>query len=85
MRQPSGEVRVGSAVIHSSHKPLGYRGVWICSKCGAYCSVAAGQKSSPKLLVRPCTGLLQGAGKDYWSRFSKGQTPKPGMKWPEAT
>ena len=84
VQQPEAqELRVGSAVVHPSHKPLQHKGLWMCSKCGAYCSVATGRKCGAKLLVQPCRGKLQGGGRTFWSRFSRGLPPKPGMQWPD--
>ena len=72
-------VIVGHTQLHASHRLALWRNFWFCTRCGFYTTAAAtGQKSSTKLLARPCAPPTR-AGKGYLSRFARNLPPRNGI------
>ncbi len=74
---------LGTQRMRPTHAPLYHRGIWWCGRCGLYCSVVAGKKSSAKKLIVPCEAPTA-AGRDYLSRLARWLPPKVKLEWPLA-
>ena len=57
-----------------------YQGCWWCCRCGSY-STVGGQKSSPKNLLKECSGRPSRGQRGFLSRLGKGLPPKPSLTW----
>ena len=77
-------VHLGRGVIHSTHKPKLFRGLWYCRTCGFY-SDTNGNKADGKALRDPCKGPPKGpkpTGRRNLDRISRGLHPRSGVALP---
>ena len=61
------EVRIGSAILHASHRLLHFRGVVACELCGSYAT------SRPVAIAHPCCGHPAAEGARVLHRLRAGQ------------
>jgi hypothetical protein len=72
------EVRIGSAVLHASHRLFCFRGVVACELCGSYAT------SRPVALARPCCGHPAAEGTRVLRRLRAGLLPAALSAWPDS-
>ena len=70
------KIKVGVTYLHTSHKLVYYRGIFICTICGSHAV------TKPRNLAHPCKEHLTQAGRTTMKRLAKGKPPAQYDGWP---
>ena len=73
----------GNTAIHGSHSLIAYKGLLLCTRCGAHAAASLHSKSHPLVLRRLCLGRPSPGGALALNRFAKGQHPALERLWPD--
>ena len=79
--KPDTAVPVGRTDMHETHLLYCLKGIWLCCKCGGYCS-GYGARNTPRFLGQPCRGKPTRGTRGFLNNLLKGRPPKPGVPWP---